>query len=148
MDLNSSSVPTHSLYPDLKFICNTTLTRWWFLGRAQSDRIRQAPGPSLHLWTPGGDGQYFTTKSAGSVWPNLAGKEILIENESHAIPVNINDVISIVQTMAANQGLLLYKLGGGPIGHLGTAQAVNGVSKFQNNRNRSDYPMVAVETGS
>lgn len=65
-----------------------------------------------------------------------------------ALPVHVNDVISIEQTRSTNQGLLLYKLGGGPTGLLGTAQEVDGVSKFQNNRNRSDYPMVAVETGT
>ena len=152
----------HSLYPTLKFTCNTNLTRWWFIGNntrsVRPIRFTSASTidrPSLNIWTPNGSGQYTLRSSipADQISTMSRNPTLTVNQPVNPVAVHVNDVISITKaepTLNNIRHVLLYQCVGGPTGHFGAAGMMEDALTFSFAlaTNRSDYPIVAVETGS
>ena len=154
-DSDNSNQPVHGLYPDLKFTCNTTLRRVWYIGLG-SVTEESADGPSLHFWTSNKDNQYRLVNSSQILRQNSISNQIplILMNEINPpIEVHNNDVISIVQAQSTLKNTITLRFnGGGPTGLIGTADPnLTGERPadiiFHTQSNSSNYPMLAVETG-
>lgn len=145
----------YALLPDLKFTCDATLTKWWFIGRfSDVDFVDSNSNDrtSLLVMTPSGDDKYLSITPEDSVLAtnlmDVITHLILIENEV-LIPVHMNDVISIVQPPMGYQ--MLYERGKGSVGYFRRElDRINMTNIFRTSSNAvsmRDYPLLAVETG-
>ena len=146
-----------AFYPDLKFVCDATITRWWIIGRLTGSTSDPSSimRTSLIVASQEETSDGIRYVRSGSVAVNRVtsiptGPTLLESNVS--VRVRANDAIVIVQPFNTDVRFeILYESGKGPAGYFRQQQETIGATlvyrtSSEGTTKAMDYPMLAVET--
>ena len=153
-----------ALYPDLKFICDATITKWWFIGLPINDdgtSISRAMIQRTSLIvtypeaTSDGGTQYVQELPVTANTLSTLPTDITLFESNVEVPVRTNGTIVIVQPPSESslRFEMLYGAGKGPTGYFRQDRLVDGNSRVniytttsEGTTEAMDYPMLAIET--